>query len=266
MSYPAESYENFMVPSLFRLWSTYLVHSANIQPGECVLDVACGTGIVARQVAPLVGSQKTVIGLDRNQDMIDMAQVAAKREGLVIEWHKGPAEQLPFADSSFDLVLCQFGLMFFSDRHAALTEMRRVLRTSGRVVLSVWQGLDHHPFYQTLHNVSLRHLGKSGVEEVFSLGNAEELRGLLTDAGFSPVEIKPASITAHFQNPGEFLDWEIDVDPSETPALKHLDAKAQKAIMDAVRQDMQAPLRAVMQDNQVALPFHAHIAHAGRGG
>ncbi len=263
MSYSSESYENFMVPGLFEPWSKYLIEFANIKPGEHVLDLACGTGIVARRVAPLVGSQGAVIGLDRNQNMIAGARVAAEREGLMIEWHTGSAEQLPFPDSSFDLILCQFGLMFFSDKHAALNEMHRVLRTSGRLVLSVWQSLARHPFYQILHNVSLRHLGKSGVEEVFSLGNAEELRGLLTDAGFSPVEIEPASITARFQNPKEFLDWEIDVDPSETPGLQHLDAEAQKTIMDAVRQDLEAPLREVMQNDQVVLPFHALIAHAG---
>lgn len=264
MSYPAESYENFMVPGLFGPWSSHLIQSANPQPGERVLDVACGTGIVARRSAPLVGSQGTVIGIDLNPGMIDMARAAAEREGLVLEWRTGPAEQLPFPDGSFDLVMCQFGLMFFTDRHAALTEMHRVLRSGARAVFSTWQGLDHHPFYQALHDLSLQRLGKSSVEAVFSLGDSDELRRLLTDAGFQQVEIESISITARFPNPQEFLDWESGVDPDETPALKDLDAEAQQAILTALNEEMQVPLQDVMQGDEVVMPSHAYIAHAKR--
>jgi ubiquinone/menaquinone biosynthesis C-methylase UbiE len=228
------------------------------------LDIACGTGIVARKVAPRVASQGIVIGLDVNPDMIDMARIASERAHIAIEWHTSPAEQLPFPDENFDLILCQFGLMFFADRHAALKEMHRVLRKDGHVVLSVWQGLDRHPFYQTLHDVSLRHFGKSSVETVFSLGNADKLHKLLTDSGFRQVAIKPMSITAHFPQPEEFLAWEIDINPAEAPSLQNLDKEAQQAIMAAARQDMQSRLEEVMHENQVVLEFHAHIAQAKR--
>ena len=262
MSYLAESYENYMVPSLFAPWSSYLIQRANPQLGEHVLDIACGTGIVARNIAPRVGSQGIVIGLDVHPDRISVARAAAERDHVAIEWYTSPAEQLPFPDQNFDLVFCQFGLMFFTDRHAALNEMHRVLRTGGRVVLSVWQGLDRHPFYQTLHEVSRQHLGKSSVQAVFSLGDSEELRKLLTDSGFQHVEIEPMSITARFPQPDEFLAWEIDVDPAETPALRNLDPEAQQVILAAVRQDMQRALDEVVQDNQVVLEFHAHVVQA----
>jgi len=262
MSNLAESYERFMVPSLFAPWASYLIQRANPQLGEHVLDVACGTGIIARNVAPYVGSRGIVIGLDVNPDMIDMARVAAERDEIAIEWHTGPAEQLPFPDENFDLILCQFGLLFFTDRHAALKEMHRVLKLGGRLVLSVWQGLDRHPFYQALHDVSRQHLGKSSVQAVFSLGDSDELSKLLTDSGFQHIEIEPISITARFPQPEEFLAWEIDVDPAETPALQNLDIETQQAILAAVRQDMQGPLDEVMQDNHVVLQFHAHVAQA----
>jgi ubiquinone/menaquinone biosynthesis C-methylase UbiE len=264
MSYFAESYERFMVPSLFAPWATYLVQRANPQLGERVLDIACGTGIVTRKVVPLVGSRGIVIGLDANPEMINMARITAEQEHLTIEWYTNPAEQLPFPDENFDLILCQFGLMFFTDRHAALKEMHRVLRRGGRLVLSVWQGLDRHPFYQILHDVSQRHFGISSVETVFSLGNADELRKLLTNSGFRQIEIKPMSITAHFPQPEEFLAWEIDINPAAAPALQNLDEEPQQAIMAAARQDMQNPLEEVMQGNQVVLPFHAHIVQARR--
>ena len=154
--------------------------------------------------------------------------------------------------------------MFFTDRHKALTEMHRVLRAGGRVAVSVWQGLDRHPFYQILHEVSRQHFGKSSVQAVFSLGDADELRHLLIVAGFQQVVIETVSITAWYSNTEEFLAWEIDVDPAETPALQGLDAQAQQAILAAVRQDMQAPLHEVTQDGQVVLASHAHVAHARR--
>lgn len=264
MSYLAESYERFMVPSLFAPWATHLVHRANPQQGEHVLDIACGTGIVARRVASLVGSQGVVIGLDANPEMINMARTSAEQDHLAIEWHTSPAEQLPFPGENFDLIMCQFGLMFFTDKHAALKEMHRVLRKGGRLVLSVWQGLDRHPFYQTLHDVSLRHFGKSSVGAVFSLGDADQIHKLLTDSGFGRIEVEHASVMAQFPQPEEFLAWEIDINPDEAPALQHLDNKAQQAIMAATRQDMQSPLEEVMQENQVVLPFYAHVVRARR--
>jgi ubiquinone/menaquinone biosynthesis C-methylase UbiE len=264
MSYPAKFYEDLMVPGLFAPWSSHLIQIANPQPGERVLDVACGTGIVARQIAPRVGPQGNVSGLDLDPDKIDVARVTAKREGFAIEWKTGPAEQLPFPDGRFDLVLCQFGLMFFSDRHTALTEMRRILKTGGRVVLSVWQELARHPFYQMLDGLSQRHLGKSSVGAVFSLGDTDEVRKLLTDAGFRDIEIESMSITARYSNPQEFLAWEIDVDPAETPALQNLDAEAQKAILVSLHEEMQEPLQAVIKDDEVVMPSHAHIARARR--
>ncbi len=205
-----------------------------------------------------------VVGPRSQSEHAHSGSCCGRTQGLTIEWHEGRAEKLLFSDSNFDLVLCQFGLMLFTDRHTALTEMHRVLTKSGRVLLSVWQGLDRHPFYQTLHDMSQRRLGMSGVQDVFALGDADVLRRLLTDAGFQHVEIEPVSMTARFPNPEEFLAWEIDVNPAAIPALRHLDTQARQAIMAALREDMMVPLHEVIQDDHVVIPFHAHIARARR--
>ncbi len=264
MSNPAETYESYMVPALFAPWASYLVGSAKPQPGERVLDVACGTGIVARCVAQRLGAQGKVVGLDLNPHMLTVARAAAEREGLAIEWHEGRAEQLPFPDSSFDLALCQFALMFFADRHAALAEMYRVLTKGGRVSLSVLQGLDRHPFYQTLHDVIQQRLGMSSVQDIFALGDADKLRTLLTEAVFQHVEIEPVSMVARFPDPEGFLAGEIDVDTAAIPAMQHLDAQARQAIVAAISEDMKMPLQEVTEDDHVVLPFHVHIARAER--
>ena len=263
-SNPAETYESYMVPTLFGPWASRLVRSAQPQPGERVLDVACGTGIVARGVAPIVGPTGQVVGLDLNPNMLAVARAAAEREGLAVDWQEGRAEELPFPDGRFDLVLCQFALMFFADRRAALGEMRRVLRDGGRVALSVWQGLDRHPFYQALHEAIQRRLGMSGVRDIFALGDADELRTLLTDAGFRNVEIEPVSMTARFPNPEAFLAGEIDVDTAAIPSMQHLDAQAGRELTAAISEDMTGPLRAVTEGEHVVIPFHACVARAAR--
>lgn len=264
MSNPAEGYENYMVPALFAPWSSVLIQAANLQPGDRVLDVGCGTGIVARRVAAINGTNGTVIGLDPNPNMIDVARSAAEREDVKIEWREGSAEMLPFPDNSFDLVLSQFAMMFFSDRPAALSEMNRVLDHGGRVVLSVFQSLDRHPFYQTLDEAIQQRLGLSGVADIFILGNADELHTLLLDAGFQNVTIEPASLVARFPFPDAFLTGEIEVDTAAIPAMQHLDAQARQNLVAAIREDMETAMREVTEGDFVVLPFHTYMVHAER--
>jgi ubiquinone/menaquinone biosynthesis C-methylase UbiE len=262
MSNPAEGYESYMVPTLFGPCATKLIDVADPRPGERVLDVGCGTGIVARQVASCVGATGKVTGIDVSPNMLAVAKVAATRKGLTIEWREGNAEELPFPGSSFDLVLCQFALMFVTNKAVALMEMRRVVTQDGRVLISVWQGLDRHPFYQTLHKVIQQRLGISALQDIFALGSADELRALAVDAGFRRIEIKPFLLTACFPNPDAFIAGEIAVDTAAIPSMQHLDSRAQEAIVAAITADMQSPLKEVTHDNHVVIPFHGHTVRA----
>src|SRR5829696_8555253 len=111
----AEVYEANFVPALFAEWAPHLVEAAGVAPGQAVLDVACGTGVVARTAADRMGGQGRVVGLDLNQGMLTVAG----RLRPDIEWRQGDAASLPFAPGSFDVVLCQSALMFFPDRAGA---------------------------------------------------------------------------------------------------------------------------------------------------
>ncbi len=264
MSNPAETYESYMVPPLFAPCAEKVLDLASPQPGERVLDVACGTGIVARTVARRAGVAARVTGLDLSPEMLAVARTASEREGLAIEWREGRAEALPFPDQSFELVLCQFGLMFFADRAAALAEMHRVTTAGGRIAVHVFQGIERHPFYQTLDAVILRHLGASGVGAIFALGDRDELRTLLAGAGFRDVEIVAGSVTARFPHPALFLAGEIDVDTAAIPAMQHLDDAARRELVATISADMEDPLRRQTEGDHVVISFQTWIALANR--
>jgi ubiquinone/menaquinone biosynthesis C-methylase UbiE len=107
-----EAYERHIVPTLFTPWAEDLLTRVALQPGEHVLDVACGTGIVARLAAPQVGGTGRVVGVDLNTGMLDMARAQALPAGATVEWQEGDATALPCDDATFDVVCCEQGLQF----------------------------------------------------------------------------------------------------------------------------------------------------------
>ena len=264
MSNPAETYEQKMVPIVFAPCVPWLMEAAPPQPGERVLDLACGTGIVAREAARRVGESGQVVGCDLNPAMLAVARACAEREGLRIEWHEGRAEALSFGDGSFDLLFCQHGLQFVPEKLQALAEMRRVLREDGRLALSVWRGLDHHPFIAGFNEVITRHLGVPALAAPFSLGNAGELRTLLTEAGFQEVEIAPHSITARFPNPEGFVRMQMDVVGAAIPSAQHLDWEARERLAAAMGAEMTGPIQDATRDQQLVIPFHGYVASVRR--
>jgi SAM-dependent methyltransferase len=190
----AEIYEEFFVPALFRQWAPVVADAARIKTGHQVLDVACGTGVLAREAARRDAS---VCGLDRNEGMLELA----RRIAPSLEWKAGRAEQLPFPDASFDAVVSQFGLMFFDDRPQALREMRRVLKPSGRLALAVWDKLESSPGYAAMAALLERLFGRRIAGELhapFALGDAGALRALFAEAGLRGATVTVRTGTARF--------------------------------------------------------------------
>ena len=179
---PAEIYDRCFVPALFRQWGSVVADVARVRPGQRVLDVACGTGALTAAVCERVGPTGTVVGLDANPQMLEVA----RRKDLDVEWRDGSAEALPFDSGSFDAVVSQFGLMFFSDRSRALREMRRVLRPGGRLAVAVWDALERSPGYLALAELLQRLFGQSVADSFrapFVLGDAEGLQSICDEAG-----------------------------------------------------------------------------------
>jgi SAM-dependent methyltransferase len=262
-STPAEIYEQWLVPSKFDALTGRFLATLQPRSGIRVLDVACGTGIVARRIARVVGPSGRVTGLDLNPGMLEVARATAERDGVVIDCHTGRAESLPFADASFDLVVCQQGLQFTLDKSAAVAEMRRVLAPGGSVAVSVWQGLDRHPVYAALHEAVLRVLHAPAFQAPFSLGGVE-LSQLFENAGFKHVTIESLTIDAHYAYPERFAELMLQSASAAIPVLQQLDAAARTELIAGVQQEMVAPIRAHTVDGELRFPAYTHLARADR--
>ena len=216
----AENYQRFFVPAIGAPLARDLIAYADLQQGERVLDIACGTGVVARQAAERVGTGGSVTGLDINPGMLAVARSPGPAE-LPIDWEAASAEAMPFPDGAFGVVFCQMGLQFFPNRLAALREVQRVLRADGRAILSV-PG-PRPPLFAVMAEALSRHLGTragSFVNLVFSLHDVKELAEMMRGAGFRNVEVKARSNSLRLPAPADFLWQYIHSTPLAEAAAK----------------------------------------------
>lgn len=199
MPTPAEVYEERFVPALFEPWSRTVVRAAQVEPNQQVLDVACGTGVLARAAADRVGPGGKVTGLDPNAEML----AVARRKNTWIEWRDGRAEALPWLGETFDAVVSQFGMMFFDSPSDALREMMRVLRPGGHLAVAVCDALDQSPGYAALAAL-LQALFGAKVADAFRapfvLGDPKRLRGICDQAGLADARIEQHHGTVRFDS------------------------------------------------------------------
>lgn len=221
----AEVYESFFVPALFEQWTDRVLDAGGVEPGHRVLDVACGTGVLARAAARRVGAQGSVVGVDINNGMLHVA----RRSPGAVEWQEGAAEDLPFGDGEFDRAVCQFGLMFFTDRLGAVTEMARVTRPGGRAALAVWATLDENAGYRALNELIGRLFGAAAadaLEAPFALGDQRALMNFLEPV-YEGASVEIRHGTARFDSLSAWLNTEIrgwtlagDIDEDQFRALE----------------------------------------------
>lgn len=199
----ADVYDEFFVPALFQRWAEPVADAARIESGQRVLDVACGTGTLTRELAARVPPDGSVTGLDINDGML----AVARRNSPFITWRQGEAEALPFDDGRFDAVTCQFGLMFFRDRGQAVREMSRVLRPGGSLAVAVWDRLENVPGYAAASALLHRLFGgdvAEGLRAPYALGDTGVLMELFDDSGFSDLTIETRDGVVEFPS---IADW-----------------------------------------------------------
>jgi ubiquinone/menaquinone biosynthesis C-methylase UbiE len=258
-----EVYERELVPVVFGVWAPILVDLAQPRQSERVVDIACGTGVVARIAAARVGPTGAVVGVDLNPGMLSVARSVVSTDPQPagpIQWQEASADTLPFPDASFDVVYCQLGLQFFADRAAALREMRRVLSTKGRLALMVWRGIHESPGFAVLAEALERHIGQAAAtitRAPFGLSDADELAGLVRAAGFQGVTIQQRSGTVRFPSVERFVLSYVAGSPLVGPVSQAADAARAALIADVKK-----ALSKYTSDSELAFPIAAHLLNA----
>ena len=258
----AENYERNLVPIIFAPWADELVETACLRQGDRVLDVACGTGIVARIAARKLGGTGSVTGLDVSAPMIMVARATALTEGVAVEWREASAVELPFPEATFDVVLCQSGLQFFPDRPASLREMHRVLEPAGgRLILSVWGPIERSRGFAVAADALGRHIGPEAAGPItsgaFGLSDADELRALVSDANFKNITVRASVKSLRYPSPDEFILRHLTGSP-----LGSAVGEAGESARTALLAEINARLASDVDEGGLAFPIDAHIVVA----
>jgi ubiquinone/menaquinone biosynthesis C-methylase UbiE len=259
----AELYQSYLVPAITAKWAHDLVDRAQLHTGETVLDVACGTGVVARLAAKMAAPGH-VTGLDVNAGMLAVAR-GVVNEGASVDWMEGSALDLPFPSGHFDVVLCQLGLQFFPDQPRALREMRRVLRGPGRAALSVYSPIDRTPganaFVCALDEV-LGPMASRIKRGEHSFANPEQLEKLLRDAGFGVIDVQTVEQTIVFPSVLDYVRFQLLATPM-TVLLKDKAEPDRHAIISSVASETATlSTSAMLQRGQFTFPQEAYVAIA----
>jgi SAM-dependent methyltransferase len=254
-----ENYERYFVPAIGKPTATRVLEFAALHTGERVLDVACGTGILARLAAKQVGDEGRIAGLDLNPGMLEVAR-SVTDESVEIDWHQGSAESMPLPGESFDVVVCELGLQFMADKRGALCEMFRVLAPGGRLIVGVAGPTPK--LFDVLGVALSRHISpETGpfVRAVFSLHDDDELTDLVGGAGFHDVSVKSKVCTLKLPPPVEFM-WQY---VHSTPLINAV-AQADDASRSALESDVVAGWQEFVDDGAMTLDVPLVIVMASK--
>lgn len=248
----ATAYEELLVPALFQEWADRIAKIDEIKPSHKVLDVACGTGVLARAVARYL-PESSVTGLDPNSGMLAIARRSAPN----INWQQGSAEELPFGNESFDIVLSQFGLMLFSSPTTALKEMKRVLKSGGKMIVAVFDSIDNIPAYEIMAELFARKVDSSVGEALrfpFSMGDTDKLYSLFSEVGLNNTEITTQNGKARFSSPKHMVL--SDVKGWFPFAEIHLDDQMIESVVQEAEDELE-PFQTI--DGEVQFDVSVHI-------
>jgi ubiquinone/menaquinone biosynthesis C-methylase UbiE len=258
----AQRYERILVPAILGPAARALVEWSDLQAGEAVLDVGCGTGAAARLAAEQVGRSGRVAGVDVNSGMIDVASSLHPVQGAAIEWFESSAYQLPFTEAEFHVALCAQTLQFLEDRPRALAEMYRILEPNGRIAISLWCDIRENPYFHELVQAVTNHIGAeiaAGLNVAFSLSDSETIHALLTQAGFKNVKATVKQLDLELPTPRDFVPQHV----SATPMAAGFHAASEEA-RRAVVHDLLEHLVQYETDRGIRVPFRARLVMGSR--
>lgn len=251
----AAIYESKFVPAMFAQWAAPLVEAVGLHTGQAVLDVACGTGILARTAADRVGPTGRVVGLDLNEGML----AVARRVRPDIDWRQGDAEALPFVDESFDAVVCQSAMMFFGDATHALREMGRVCKSDGLVGVQVYSSLAAQPAYGPWVEMVASYAGPEAISLLSTYwvhGDLETLKGRFELAGLEVTAIQTRLGTARWDS----IDDMVRVEVESTPLIDRINSE----VYSLIREKSRGLLGRFETARGADVPIEGHIVTARR--
>jgi SAM-dependent methyltransferase len=253
----AADYERCLAAA-FGPWAEGLVILADLQHGERVLDVACGTGVVARAAAKRTAADN-IVGVDVNDSML--AEARRVSSGMPIEWRLANAASLPFVNEAFDVVFCEQGLQFFSDARSGVNEMFRVLARGGRAAVSVCRSLQYCPAYSALGDLLDTVSAEAGavMRSPFCKWDVDAFRALFTDAGFASVELRIEVTALRYASCDEFLSLETACSPAAEP-IRALNPDARRHLVTA----LEAKLHEYIDSAGLVCPVQSYVALARR--
>ncbi len=244
----AKIYEEVYLPSLFQEWCPLAMQAANINAGDKVVDIACGTGALTIAVAERVGLEGRTVGIDINEGMLNIARLKSS----TIEWFNAPAEKLPFSDNNFNCIVSQFGLMYFEDQKTAVHEMIRVLMPGGSLAVTVWNKLDSNPGLAAEEYLWQQLFGEEVDETPYSLGDKKALRSLFEISSVSDIQIHTHEGIARFDS---IKDW-IHTGAKGWTEDDALTDDELKLLLDTAEKEL---TRFKTQQGTVTFPTSAHI-------
>ncbi|HEX7774050.1 MAG TPA: methyltransferase domain-containing protein [Pyrinomonadaceae bacterium] len=258
-SFP-EMYERWLVRPLFLPWAELTLDELKLSRGERFLDIACGTGIVARVAKERLGDTGHVVGVDLSPDMLATARAVAPD----IDWREGNASSLPLKDGEqFDVVVCQQGLQFFTEKTQAIAEMRRALAEHGRLAVATWRSDDEMPFLRELRYVAERHLGGIN-DQRYAFGDAALLEVLLRDAGFQDIDVKTVARTIRFDEGEIFIRLNTMAFVGMSTAGKTMSDEERKRVMESIVEESAPVLQRYSDESGLAFELSTNLAIATR--
>ncbi|MGY3037238.1 ubiquinone/menaquinone biosynthesis C-methylase UbiE [Bradyrhizobium sp. USDA 4354] len=255
-----ELYERYLVPAITSLWANDLLDRISPKRGDSVLDIACGTGIVARLIEQR-GQSARVVGLDLNIAMLAIARTRSAK----VEWIEGSALDLPFAADSFNVVLCQLGLQFFPDRLLALKEMVRVLKPAGRAGFSVYSAIERTPaayaFVQALEKCLGEEASRTKRSEHLSC-DAEEIANWTKQAGFDFVDVSAVTKQIEFPSMLDYVRFQLTATPM-AELLKDKGAPERERLITSISDDAASRLdHSMLAGGKLTFPQQSFVAIA----
>lgn len=253
-------YERELVGPLFRPWASLILDDVRLAPGDRVLEVACGTGVVSRLARTRVGQDISLVAVDLSPAMLGIAREVAPD----IDFREGDAAALPLREGEqFDVVICQQGLQFFTDREGAVREMHRALVPNGRLAVSTWRPDDEVPYGRELRRIVEGHVGPVS-DRRHSFGDAGPLAALFRDAGFQDVRVRTVSQTVRFSDGMIFVRLNAMALVSMSAASRTFSDHDRERVMAGIMKESEDVTRRYSDANGLAFDISANVLTARR--